>query len=69
MGSGMDTLQTLTPAIHPVVVQNVPEAASGTADEWMTDALRRAVERVNAWHWQHEQMRLQAMQQPASDLN
>lgn len=65
----MDTLQTLTTALHPAVVQSAPQETPAGTDEWMTDGLRRAIERVNAWHWQHEQMRLQAMQQPAADLN
>lgn len=63
----MDTLQTLSPATHPAVVQNASEQASDGANEWMTDGLRRAIERVNAWHWQHEQLRLQSLAQPFAD--
>ncbi|MEF7612918.1 hypothetical protein V4F39_03275 [Aquincola sp. MAHUQ-54] len=63
----MDTLHTpSSPAAHPVVVQELLAAPPAGADEWMTDALRQAIANVNAWHWEHEQLRLQSMSAPLS---
>lgn len=54
----MDTLQTHSAAaLPPIAVHEVPAHPTDGADEWMTDALRRAIENVNAWHWQNEQTR------------
>lgn len=65
MGPGMNIQPTLSPAIHPAVVQNASEPGSNGTNDWMTDGLRGAIERVNAWHWQHEQQRLQSLAVPA----
>lgn len=66
----MNILPTLSPATHPAVVHGASEHVSGGVNEWMTDGLRSAIERVNAWHWQHEQQRLQSLADlaDASDL-
>lgn len=66
----MNIQPTLSSATHPAVVQSASEHASGAMNEWMTEGLRLAIERVNAWHWQHEQLRLQSLADPAdaSDL-
>lgn len=54
----MNTYPTPSSAADiPAGVHDLVPAPLDGADAWMTDALRRAIENVNAWHWQNEQSR------------